>query len=54
MKKTLFDFEHCAYGWRIHDLSVVLLILGIEIIDFQNDSIIWKDKKIPTWANEIL
>lgn len=25
-----------------------------EIIDFQNGSIIWLDKKIPTWANDIL
>ncbi|SFB02568.1 zeta toxin family protein [Clostridium frigidicarnis] len=25
-----------------------------EIIDFQNGSIIWVDKKIPTWANDIL
>lgn len=22
---TIFDFDHCAYGWRIHDLAVVKL-----------------------------
>lgn len=22
---TLFDFDHCAYGWRIHDLAVIKL-----------------------------
>jgi predicted ABC-type ATPase len=25
-----------------------------EIIDFRNGSIIWIDKKVPTWANHIL
>mgnify|MGYP001425902673 CR=1 FL=1 len=22
---TVFDFDHCAYGWRIHDLAVIKL-----------------------------
>ncbi len=22
---TIFDFDHCAYGWRIHDLAVIKL-----------------------------
>ena len=28
---TVFDFDHCAYGWRIHDLSVIKLC-------FENDT----------------
>lgn len=24
-KITIFDFDHCAYGWRIHDLAVIKL-----------------------------
>lgn len=30
---TFFDFDHCAFGWRIHDLAVVQLCYPKEIFE---------------------
>lgn len=30
---TFFDFDHCAFGWRIHDLSLIHLCYPTEIYD---------------------
>ena len=30
---TFFDFDHCAFGWRIHDLSVIKLCFPKDIFE---------------------
>lgn len=30
---TIFDFDHCAYGWRIHDLAVTRLCFNDNIFN---------------------
>ncbi len=41
-------------SWKDNNLQIKFAREAVKLIKLKNDKIIWKDKKIPNWANNIL
>ncbi|ACO86363.1 hypothetical protein EXN00_01090 [Clostridium botulinum] len=41
-------------SWKDNNLQIKCAREAVKLIKLKNDKIIWKDKKTPNWANNIL